>query len=238
MSGGAEQSKGYDLPSPPLDQNRNVPQLLVPWVPENWDLSADLHTWQWGAVPQLPPLFLADGSGVAQQQTIVRVCHDKYALYVCFECCDSDIWGAYTRRDESIFDEEVVEVFISHGPDPKQNYYEFEISPNGVLLDARVHNPTELRRDLQVDCNWDCPDLRWQATRNDLMGHWWAALAIPWSSIGGADGSGFIYRANFFRIERTHCSEPEFSCWSPTFTAPADFHKPSYFGILDTGIRG
>ena len=223
------------MPSSKLEVKRTAPRLLVPRVPASWDLSADLLSWRWDEVPQLPPFILADGSGVAQQQTIARVCRDSRALYVRFDCFDSDIWGTYTQRDDPIFDEEVVEVFLSCGPKLAQNYYEFEVSPNGVLLDARIHNPTALRRDLQVDCTWDCPGLRWQATRNDSGGRWQAILVIPWSSISGADSSAILYRANFYRIERSRGSGPEFSCWSPTFTAPADFHKPEYFGMLDIG---
>ncbi len=229
----AGQSKSSNLPAPNLDRSRATPRLLVPRVPATWDLSADLCNWQWDEVPRLPPFTVADGSCKALQQTIVRVCHDTLALYVCFDCFDRDIWGTYTRRDDPIYDEEVVEIFLSSGPDPTPNYYELEISPNGVLLDARIHNPSALRRDLQVDCDWDCPSLRWQATRNDAIGRWWAGLAIPWSAISGADSPEATYRANFYRIERTRGSEPEFSCWSPTFTAPADFHKPEYFGVLE-----
>jgi hypothetical protein len=44
------------------------------------------------------------------------------------------------------------------------------------------------------------------------------------------------WRANFYRIERPHDAEPEFSCWSPTMSDPADFHKPAYFGVLEIGV--
>ena len=43
----------------------------------------------------------------------------------------------------------------------------------------------------------------------------------------------WLWRGNFYRIERPHDAEPEFSGWSPTMTDPADFHKPAYFGILE-----
>jgi hypothetical protein len=175
---------------------------------------------------------LADGSGPAIQQTVARVCYDDHALYIRFDCQDRDIWANYTRRDDPIYDEEVVEIFIAPGSAAPARYYEFEVSPNGVLLDALIDNPTSRRADLRVDFAWDCADLRWHAERDDSAGRWWAALAIPWISIGPPGAPSAIWRANFYRIERPRDAAPEFSCWSPTHTEPADFHKPAYFGTL------
>jgi hypothetical protein len=209
-----------------------LPHQHVPRAPTSWDPTADPAVWTWERVPPLPPFILADGSRPALQQTAARVCYDDAALYARFDCDDRDIWGTYTQRDDPIFDEEVVEVFISHGPATPARYYEFEVSPNGVLLDARIHNPTSQRADIQVDRDWDCAGLRWHAGRDDAPGRWWAILVIPWASIGPPGKPAALWRANFYRIERPRDSTPEFSCWSPTMTDPADFHKPAYFGTL------
>jgi hypothetical protein len=183
-------------------------------------------------VSALPPFILANGSQPALQQTAARVCYDDDALYIRFDCWDRDIWGTYTQRDDPIYDQEVVEVFIAPGSAAPTRYYEFEVSPDGVLLDALIDNSTSRRADLRVDCAWDCPGLRWRAERDDAAGGWWAALAIPWQAIGPPGPPAIIWRANFYRIERPRDGEPEFSCWSPTYTEPADFHKPACFGIL------
>ena len=211
-----------------------LPYMLLAYAPTRWDRNADLASWNWDDVPPLPPFILADGSGPAQQQTHARICCDDAALYVRFDCEDRDIWGTYTQREDSIFDEEVVEVFIRSDMETPNTYYEFEVSPNGVLLDARITNPGLRHADILVDCSWDCAGLRWQAARDDQAGRWWAVLVIPWSSIGPAGPPATLWRANFYRIERPHDAAPEFSCWSPTMTDPADFHKPAYFGVLET----
>jgi hypothetical protein len=149
-----------------------------------------------------------------------------------FDCDDRDIWGTYTQRDEPIYDQEVVEVFIAVGQEDPVRYYEFEVSPNGVLFDAAIYNPTSQRRDLVADAAWDCPGLRWQAGRDDARQIWWAILVIPWQAIKPPGDLPALWRANFYRIERPRDAEPEFSAWSPTMTEPADFHKPAYFGTL------
>ncbi len=210
----------------------NIPRLSVRPTPQAWDTQADLTTWLWDTVPKLPPFILANGSGPALQQTTVRICYNKQALYLRFDCDDDDIWGTYTQRDDPIYDEEVVELFITSGEADPTRYYEFEISPNGVLLDAQIYNPTSQRAELEVDESWNCPGLRWQAGRNDAPNHWWAILVIPWAAIAPPGHLPPVWRANFYRIERPRQVTPEFSCWSPPTTEPADFHKPAYFGTL------
>ena len=222
----------------------NLSQLALPRVASTWDQGADPFAWDWTQGVTLPPLILADGSGPARQQTITQVCYHDETLFVHFDCADQDIWGTYTQRGDAIYDEEVVEIFIGVGSETPVDYYEFEVSPNGVLLNVKVHNPDSDRATIQLDFGWDCPGLRWGAQRDDANGRWRAYLAIPWSaiggsSIGGTTGVPTTWRANFYRIERPRLqrqlesgSEPEFSCWSPTMTDPADFHKPLYFGML------
>lgn len=213
----------------------NLPSRCVPRVPPIWDRGAEPPAWPWADLAPLPPFTLADGSGPALQQTAARLCYDAEALYARFDCHDREIWGTYTRRDEPIYDEEVVEVFISPGPETPTRYYELEVSPNGVLLDALIHNPTSQRADIQIDFAWDCPGLRWWASRDDAAGRWWALLAIPWVAITPPGAPPRLWRANFYRIERPRDADPEFSCWSPTYTTPADFHKPAFFGRLEIG---
>jgi hypothetical protein len=212
-----------------------LPHLRVPRAPQEWDRQADPATWAWDSVPALPPFTLADGSRPAKQQTTTRVCYDLQALYVRFDCDDTDIWGTYTQRDDPIYDEEVVEIFLAPAEAQPVHYYEFEISPNGVLFDARIYNPTSERAELDVDENWDCPGIGWRVTRNDVANHWSAIVVIPWMAVAPPGEPLPTWRANFYRIERPRRASPEFSCWSPTMTEPADFHKPAYFGILELG---
>jgi len=166
---------------------------------------------------------------------MVRLCWDERSLHVRFDCEDRDAWGTYRRRDDPLWEEEVVEVFLAPGEADPVRYAELEVSPLGTLFDAILHNPTSLRADMTADVAWDCPGLVWQAGRGADRQDWWAELSIPWEPVGG---SSRIWRANFYRIERPRRppdTEPEFTCWSPTLTDPADFHKPARFGVLELG---
>jgi hypothetical protein len=184
----------------------------------------------WEGVPPLPPLVLTESGGPPLQATVVRVAWDEEALHVRFDCEDRDAWGTFQNRDEPLWQEEVVEVFLAPGEEDPVDYAEFEVSPLGVVFDARIHNPTSLRKDMTTDVSWNCPGLRWAAGRGVEREDWWAELAIPWP----ADRPR-LWRANFYRVERPRDGDAEYTAWSPTLTRPADFHKPARFGVLELG---
>lgn len=205
----------------------------LPLAPKSWAEQSDISRFNWENISVLEPFKVHDNSKLAKYATMTRVCCDLKALYIRYDCVDFDIWGTYTERDEPIYDEEVVEVFIGHGEADLINYFEFEISPNGVLFDATIYNPTSLRADLTFDPKWNCDGVQWYAERHDAENRWVAVLVIPWASLSQSQHKiPNVWRANFYRIERPRDSEPEFSCWSPTMAEPADFHKPTYYGTL------
>jgi len=187
----------------------------------------------WEKIPSLPPFVLADGSGPAIQQTRVRVVWDDAALHVRFDCEDRDAWGTFEQRDDPIYEEEAVEIFLAAGTVDPVDYFEFEVSPRGVLWDGIIHNPTSRREERVTDKSWNCAGIRWAAGRGDARQDWWAAFDIPWKGIVLGGPLPRLWRANFYRIERPRDGEPEFSGWSPTLTRPADFHRPARFGVLE-----
>jgi hypothetical protein len=193
--------------------------------------------WTWEEVPPLPPLVRTEDGASAEQATRVRVAWDDAALHVRFECADRHAWGTLRQRDDPLWQEEAVEVFLAPGEADPVDYLEFEVSPRGVLFDARIHNPTSLRADLRADVAWDCPGIRWEAGSGAERQDWWAVLALPWSGfLGRPEGPPPpVWRANFYRIERPSDGPAEFSAWSPTLVRPADFHKPARFGVVELG---
>lgn len=181
---------------------------------------------------RLSHFLLADGSGPAGWQTAVTVGWDAERLALRFECEDEDAWGTFTRRDEPLWQEEVVEVFLAPGEADPRDYFEIEVSPLGTLFDARISNPTGMRADLKVDRSWDCPGIAWRVGRGNVRRDWWAEIELPWRSLAPEGPLPAVWRVNFYRIERPIGGAAELSCWSPTLTEPADFHRPERFGRL------
>lgn len=206
--------------------------ILSP-VPAAWQSVSDLSLLDWSLLPVLSPFILADGSRPASQQTSLRLGYTARYLFAHFSCQDHDIWGNYTRRDDPIYNEEAVEIFIAPGEKDPLDYFEFEVSPKGVLFDALIHNPDGKNNPhMSGNVSWDCPGIVWQVWQDDTQQRWWAALVIPWRSLTAEVELPKAWRANFYRIERPHGSDAEYSCWSPVMTPVADFHRPARFGII------
>jgi hypothetical protein len=203
----------------------------VPLAPSAWQNEADFAKWDWSDVPRLSPFVFCDGSKLVVQQTTVRVCCDTTTLYVHFQCEDEEPWGTFTERDEPLYKEEIVEVVLSPGVQTPIDYFEFEVSPNGVLLDCKVHNPSGCDALCEVDTSWNCEGLRWYAERQDEKHFWRAVLVIPWASLCG-NNIPRMWRGNFYRIDRPSNAPAEFTAWAPTFSTEPDFHIPTWFGLL------
>lgn len=192
----------------------------------------------WAGVPAMSALVHSNGSGAPVEATELKVCWDDQCLYLTFSCKDGEIWGNYDDRDDPLYDEEVVEFFLSPSGDPR-HYFEFEISPKNVIFDAQVFNPDLERGTMRVDKAWNAPGLR---TAVRVSGHlndpsapdlgWIVEAALPFSDLGLATAPtpGTVWRVNFYRIERGAVTE--FTAWSPNYREPADFHVPEYFGEL------
>ena len=179
----------------------------------------------------LPAFQLMDGSREAQWATATRVGWCESHLLVEFLCADNDAWGTLTGRDQPLWQEEAVELFVAAGGEVPAEYHEFEVSPLGELFDARVSNPHGDRREMSVDRDWNCDGIRWRVDRLDIREDWRCRLALPWSAFGLASPPREL-RANFYRIERPRDASAEFSGWLPTHTSPPDFHRPARFGLL------
>jgi carbonic anhydrase/acetyltransferase-like protein (isoleucine patch superfamily)/bifunctional DNA-binding transcriptional regulator/antitoxin component of YhaV-PrlF toxin-antitoxin module len=192
----------------------------------------------WAGIAPMSPLVHSNGTGLPVEATEVRACWDDRGLYIAFACKDADIWAKYENRDDPLYEEEVVEVFLS----PTANlahYYEFELSPANVLFDAKVFSPEGDRRSMLVDKEWNSAGIatgvRVAGILNDRASPdigWIAELAIPFADLGLEEppAPGTVWRANFYRIERGVATE--FTAWSPNGKEPADFHVPAAFGEL------
>jgi len=216
-----------------------APQWLLPAhgrIPEElWEQIGDETLFAESDLPHAqrptPDTFLF-------QPTAFRALWSATYLYLAFQCADCDIWGTFTQRDDPLYEEEVVEAFLSPTGDVR-HYYEFEVSPRNVVFDAAVDSPERKRATMTVITIWDCPGLETAVkvcgtleNRYDIDRWWSVEIAIPFIGFPNihAPRPGDTWRANFYRIDRA--DPPEFSAWSPTLKEPPDFHVPDRFGYL------
>jgi hypothetical protein len=190
-------------------------------------LSADEQAWttaeriRWGPEPystQFRALWSAEG------------------VYLRFDSTDPQPWNTMTKRDEHLWEEEVVEIFLD--PDRSgRNYAEIEISPANVICDVRMVRASP---DKLSDLSWNHEGLQSSVKRTGAG--WIATAFLPWSGFRSLSpeaakikmppSPGTAWRFNVFRIERPGGpKEPSkngvFAAWSPT--GQASFHVPAAF---------
>ncbi len=172
-----------------------------------------------------------DGS-TPRLSTECSLFHDETGLYLLFAGADEGVVATMRRRDEPLWQEDVVEVFLAPN-DPRQ-YVELEVNPLGTLFDAKIDSPDGDRRTMKADLEWCCTGFRATVRRErDPASKTLKVLVfVPFSGLGRIPPApGEEWWANLFRIDRAPQGD-EFSAWQPTFRNPPDFHVPDAFGRL------
>jgi len=193
----------------------------------------DDPAWQKAPVVEL---VLADSGAKPKQATTARLLWDDNYLYVGFFCEDKDIWGTTTERDQDIFNQEVVEVFIDADCDGR-GYVEIEVNPLNAVLDLFMLYRDERKRGLW---DWDSEGMRTAVfvkgdpTRRGTEDEYWSVeLAIPLADFMTAPHipprAGDVWYMNLYRIDRATWGD-EYSAWSPP--GRINYHTPQRFGRL------
>ena len=181
--------------------------------------------------------------GPAPYETRFRGLWDPQGLFLRFDADDSAPWHTMTRRDDHLWEEEVVEIFLDLDRSGR-DYYELEINPANVVCDLRMISPWP---DKKGDIDWNLEGLLTRVVDLKKAGKTtgWTALAfLPWSAFRSLPSAkkialppkpGDAWRFNLFRIKRPGGPKaPEdgavFAAWSKP---PGEsFHAPEVFRDL------
>jgi hypothetical protein len=169
--------------------------------------------------------------------THVMTCYDDSTLYIAFVCNDPDIWTSYTQRDDHLWEEEAVEIFIDVDDVP-ETYVEIEVSPANILFDSYIVDPENI--DVPATARFDLKGIKTAVSvngtinkRDDVDDSWTVEIAIPFKDININPTTRVtartIMKINFYRVDNNQEIEAKSYAWSPT---GARFHKPSVFGKL------
>jgi len=188
------------------------------------------------------PVFLKDnrsGNDVTDSmvKTEVKACYDDSMLYFVFICNDPDIWTSFTQRDEHLWEEEAVEVFIDVDDVP-ETYVEIEVSPGNVLFDSYIVDPDKI--DVPQTALFNLPGIKTAVNvsgtmnkRDDRDNSWTVEIAIPFKDLANEKvaqvNKNTPLKINFYRLDQNHDMPRMSYAWSPT---GGRFHKPAVFGTL------
>jgi hypothetical protein len=178
--------------------------------------------------------------GPAPYETRFRALWDAQGLHVRFDADDDSPWHTMTTRDEHIWEEEVVEIFLDLDRSGR-DYAELEISPANVVCDVRMISAWP---DKKGDLGWNIEGLATRVLERQKDGATagWTALAhIPWDGFRSLPSAkraplppkpGDAWRFNVFRIKRPGGpNAPEKGAIFAALSKPPgeSFHAPEVF---------
>jgi hypothetical protein len=232
---------GAETASPP-EPHPAPRRIVVPKLHGTITVDGQLSEPVWNKAAVIKPFSINTNAGPAREYTEARIWYDAEALYLGWICRDIDIQATYTNRDSRFWEEEVVELFIT--PKALNRYFELQWNPLGGVFDAIIDNELDASgrsKSFQGDWSFTAKGMKSavkvKGTVNDSSDkdeYWQVEIKLPFSDLGqAAPKPKDVWRANFFRFNRTKGLPVEELSWSPTFLP--GFHEPSRFGFLEFG---
>lgn len=239
------------LPLPAAEKSTPAPdpatlpapqRTVVPRLEGTVTIDGELDEAAWAGAARLGPFRRNDGAGPEREPTLLRIWYNDTGLFLGWTCTDADIQATMTARDANLWEEEVVEFFVA--PGELRRYHELQWNPAGGIFDGIVTNDLDergLSRKISVDRSFTARGMQSAVRmRRPATGaaadesKWQVEVRIPFSAFDRpAPRRGDVWRANFYRYNRTRGQREELVSWSPTLLR--SFHQPSRFGYLEFG---
>lgn len=188
--------------------------------------------------------------------TRAKMMWDDNYLYIAAEMVEPHIWATMTKRDDVIYYDNDIEVFIDPDGDG-HNYYEFEFNAHGTEWDLLLTKP--YARSGTFFNGWDLKGMRSAVKHygtindpSDTDKRWTIEIAMPMHALiacmyqKGRVEPGEQWRINFSRVEwmavstengkyTKHKGKEGFGnednwVWSPT--GVIDMHFPELWGLM------
>ncbi len=186
----------------------------------------------WAAAPPMSFVRNLDGKP-SPYPTEARILYDDKFIYFGFRCVDTNIWSTLKERDQHLWEEEVVEVFLKPAAN-NTGYIELEVNPLGTLLDIYL---VDTRKAIPYK-SWNSEKIAWAVRVDGSVDgkpgdrEWTCEIALPLEDVVPAANippkAGDQWHLNLYRVEKL--PEPADLAWSPTLRE--DFHVPARFGTI------
>lgn len=191
---------------------------------------------EWSAAsPAAEFIFPWDSQTGEKQKTRARLLWDDKFLYVAYEASDTDITAQVQGRDEFVYRDDTVEIFLNVKPSQTKVYYCAEVSVRGVVMDyVCIGGQYYMRRydfeGMQVGVSVDGT----LNMRGDRDRGWSLEMAIPWKNfadVAQPPRVGTVYTANLNRWDGTD-PDRRLSVWADSKLNWPHPHAPANFGEL------
>ena len=203
-------------------------------------LDGKLDEAAWGKAQSTGPFVRTMDGSKAESGAEAKVLWDDKNLYVAFQMEDKDVWTTLANRDDKLWTEEAVEMFIDADGDGK-TYVELQTNPKGTIFDSYLPtyraNQNDFDSGMKVAVNVDGT----LDKRDDVDKGWTVEMEIPLVAAKGKEATmknvppvlGTVWKVNFFRMDMPGGKAQQASSWSPPLVG--DFHALDKFGELVFG---
>lgn len=175
---------------------------------------------------------------LSSAKTYVSLMRDDKYLKVFFYCENNHFTSSndYTKNNDTLYKQEVFEMFIANGCDNPIHYLEIEVNPNNAIFLAKIHNPSGVGGDSKTIEMLDCylTSLSHKVKLNSDS--WQGEFSIPLSLIDETSQKvrSTFYRFNFYRVRlkkrpkkifwTCNSENSDFLCFRSTLS----FEKPNF----------
>ena len=231
--------KAEPLTNPPSPMD--LPRVQIPKLSGSVMIDGELQEQLWKQAAIIPGFRPNDGNANSDSATELRLWYNDDALFLGWRCHDQSILATMTNRDDRLWNQDVVEFFIT--PGELGRYFEFQWSPLGTVFDAVVTNRCDESGNssgYQFEPTFNAVGLksavkitRPSSAPGDLT-TWNVEAMVPFADLNQTTPKpGDVWRGNFFRIDHGTNQPAEASSWSPTRSP--QFHHPNRFGSIVFG---
>lgn len=201
------------------------------------EIDGELDEEAWASAGTIARLVNPSSGGVAQPAASAKLLWDETNLYIGFDVTDDFLKSEYEEADDHLWEQDCVEVMIDPDGDGR-NYFEMQVSPNGIVFDTRYEAARDPRPFGHLDWNSElnaAVSVRGEVNDDDEDEGYTVEMAIPWAAFAHGETpatpptTNASWRMNLFVMDTRPGEEPQrMVAWS----APRrpDFHTLDRFG--------
>ena len=152
---------------------KGLPAVLIPKVSRPPKVDGNLTDGVWQKHKPVEFRLLDGDPRKPTCPTYARLVATSKALYVSFRCVDprpDAVFAKKRERDDTVWEDDSVEVFLLPAPRPSPDYYQIIMNPEGSYLDSLAREADAWNPNLKI------------ATAT-AAGHWSVEVAIPFSEM-------------------------------------------------------
>lgn len=208
-----------------------VPTYTIQKTKDKISVDGKLSEKGWAKAKSVTLMYPWDFQTGAKQLTTVKLLSDQDFLYVGYECVDNDITAILEKRDDPVYKDDCVEIFINTNP-AADHYFGFEMNATGVLYDYFYSYPQ--KHDMTPNLDGILLKTEMRGTLNqptDQDRGWTLEVAIPFKSLNATPKKGDQWKIQLNRWDGTEPNR-RLSMWSNSGMKKANPHNPERFGKL------